>query len=199
MKASSPTISYFFAVLFASCLSRLATYSSSKSPPAMTGCRYEVAEIRSTTWASQVCSALHGRCLARKSESDRSPVHGRRSSLTEHASASQPYRRTRIKTNTPPRNSNLKIEMAPRKTPTLSSALEQLQQSQSLRLLALAETLSPKDLPQSAQKRSSTVSDDSEQNGDTHPAALEADLVHYKVFIYCPAPGREANASPGTV
>lgn len=74
--------------------------------------------------------------------------------------------------------------MAPRAapTPTPSSTLQQLQYPQSLKLLAIAETLSPKDLPQSAQKRSSAVSDDSEQNGDTHPAALEADLVHYKVF-----------------
>ncbi|KAF2176196.1 hypothetical protein K469DRAFT_646119 [Zopfia rhizophila CBS 207.26] len=70
--------------------------------------------------------------------------------------------------------------MAPRKPPTPASALEQLQQPQELKLLAIAETLSPKDLPQSAQKRNSAVSDDSEQNGDTHPAALEADLVHYK-------------------
>ena len=62
-----------------------------------------------------------------------------------------------------------------------SAALEQLQQPQFLKLLAIAETLSPKDLPQSAQKRNSAVSDDSEQTSDTHPAALEADLVHYKV------------------
>ncbi|KAF2653528.1 hypothetical protein K491DRAFT_661700 [Lophiostoma macrostomum CBS 122681] len=61
-----------------------------------------------------------------------------------------------------------------------SAALEELQQPHSLKLLAIAETLSPKDLPQSAQKRNSAVSDDSEQNGDTHPAALEADLMHYK-------------------
>jgi hypothetical protein len=65
-----------------------------------------------------------------------------------------------------------------------TAALEQLQNSPSLKLLAIAETLSPKDLPQSAQKRSSAVSDDSEQNGDTNPAALEADLVHYKVCVY---------------
>jgi hypothetical protein len=64
-----------------------------------------------------------------------------------------------------------------------SAALEQLQQPQYLKLLAIAETLSPKDLPQSAQKRNSAVSDDSEQNGDTHPAALEADLLHYKVPV----------------
>ncbi|PSN70004.1 hypothetical protein BS50DRAFT_488631 [Corynespora cassiicola Philippines] len=73
--------------------------------------------------------------------------------------------------------------MAPRKkstgTTTPASALEQLKQLQSLKLVAIAETLSPKDLPQTAQKRNSAVSEDSEQN-DTHPAALEADLVHYK-------------------
>ncbi|RMZ72325.1 60s ribosomal l37 [Pyrenophora seminiperda CCB06] len=65
-------------------------------------------------------------------------------------------------------------------TPTPASALEQLQQSQSLKLLAIAETLSPKDVPQSTKKRNSAASEDSEQNGDTHPAALEADLLHYK-------------------
>ncbi|KAF2271205.1 hypothetical protein CC78DRAFT_506797 [Lojkania enalia] len=65
-------------------------------------------------------------------------------------------------------------------TATPAAALEQLQKSQTLKLVAIAETLSPKDFPKSAQKRSSAVSDDSEQNGDTHPAALEADLVHYK-------------------
>lgn len=65
--------------------------------------------------------------------------------------------------------------------PTPASALEQLKKSQSLKLLAIAETLSPKELPQSAKKRSSAASEDSEQNGDTHPAALEADLSHYKV------------------
>lgn len=75
--------------------------------------------------------------------------------------------------------------MAPRRksqTPTPAAALEQLQKSHALKLVTIAETLSPKDLPQSAQKRSSAVSDDSEQNSDTHPAALEADLVHYKVL-----------------
>ncbi|CAA9965252.1 Spc7 domain containing protein [Pyrenophora teres f. maculata] len=73
--------------------------------------------------------------------------------------------------------------MAPKRksaTPTPASALEQLQQSQSLKLLAIAETLSPKDVPQAANKRNSAASEDSEQNGDTHPAALEADLLHYK-------------------
>ncbi|KAF2003824.1 hypothetical protein P154DRAFT_519743 [Amniculicola lignicola CBS 123094] len=70
--------------------------------------------------------------------------------------------------------------MAPRPPPTPASALERLQKPQNLKLLSIAESLSPKDLPQSAQKRTSAVSDDSEQNGDTHPAALQADLVHYK-------------------
>ncbi|KAI4691018.1 uncharacterized protein J4E88_002495 [Alternaria novae-zelandiae] len=64
--------------------------------------------------------------------------------------------------------------------PTPAAVLEQLQQSKSLKLLAIAETLSPKDLPQAAKKRNSAASEDSEQNGDTHPAALEADLLHYK-------------------
>lgn len=68
-------------------------------------------------------------------------------------------------------------------SPSATVALEQLQQSQSLKLLSIAETLAPKDHSQSAQKRSSAVSDDSEQNGDTHPAALQADLLHYKVDL----------------
>lgn len=75
--------------------------------------------------------------------------------------------------------------MAPRKAPTPESALETLRVPLSLKLLDIAETLAPKDLPQSAQKRSSAVSEDSEQNGDTHPAALEADLDHYKVSSSC--------------
>ena len=68
--------------------------------------------------------------------------------------------------------------------PSVTDALEELQQPQTLKLLAIAETLSPKDLPQSARKRNSAVSDDSEQNVDTHPAALEADLKHYKVLLW---------------
>jgi hypothetical protein len=76
--------------------------------------------------------------------------------------------------------------MAPKRksataVPTPASALEQLQKTQNLKLLAIAETLAPKDLPQSAKKRNSAASEDSEQHGDTHPAALEADLAHYKV------------------
>ncbi|KAJ4358511.1 uncharacterized protein N0V89_003095 [Didymosphaeria variabile] len=62
-----------------------------------------------------------------------------------------------------------------------SAVLEQLQQPPSLKLISIAETLAPKDNnSQSADKRTSTISDDSEQNGDTHPAALQADLLHYK-------------------
>jgi hypothetical protein len=62
-----------------------------------------------------------------------------------------------------------------------ATALEQLQQARSLKILTIAETLAPKDLPQSSKKRNSAASVDSDQNGDTHPAALEADLLHYKV------------------
>jgi hypothetical protein len=72
--------------------------------------------------------------------------------------------------------------MAPTATPAPADILEKLRQSENLKLLALAETLSPKDIPQTGDKRNSAVSDDSEQNGDTHPAALEADLAHYKVL-----------------
>jgi hypothetical protein len=69
---------------------------------------------------------------------------------------------------------------------TASAALEQLQKSPSLKLISIAETLAPKDSTQFADKRTSTVSEDSEQSGDTHPAALQADLLHYKV--HGPAP-----------
>lgn len=68
--------------------------------------------------------------------------------------------------------------------PSPAEVLEKLRKSESLKLLALAETLSPKDTPQT-EKRNSAVSDDSEQNADTHPAALEADLAHYKVTKTC--------------
>ncbi|KAF1966941.1 hypothetical protein BU23DRAFT_307348 [Bimuria novae-zelandiae CBS 107.79] len=67
------------------------------------------------------------------------------------------------------------------RSPSASDALAQLQQPQSLKLLSIAEALSPKEHhPESSQKRSSAVSDDSEQSGDTHPAVLQADLLHYK-------------------
>jgi len=84
--------------------------------------------------------------------------------------------------------------------PTPETALEQLQKSQSLELLSIAETLAPKDLPQSAKKRSSEVSEDSEQNSDTHPAALEADLLHYKVNSALDHEGRRSsNRCTGTI
>lgn len=65
--------------------------------------------------------------------------------------------------------------------PTPASALEQLHKTQNLQILAIAETLSPKEHPKPSNKRNSAASEDSEQQGDTHPAALEADLLHYKV------------------
>lgn len=76
--------------------------------------------------------------------------------------------------------------MAPKRksasaAPTPASALEQLQKTQNLQILAIAETLSPKEHTQPSNKRNSAASEDSEQHGDTHPAALEADLSHYKV------------------
>jgi hypothetical protein len=73
--------------------------------------------------------------------------------------------------------------MALKTTETAQSVLEKLQGLNTLKLLAIAETLSPKEVPKSAQKRNSAISEDSDQNGDTHPAALEADLMHYKVRL----------------
>ncbi|KAF3004107.1 hypothetical protein E8E13_004126 [Curvularia kusanoi] len=64
--------------------------------------------------------------------------------------------------------------------PTPSSALAQLQQEHELKIIAITEPLKPKDLPPSSKKRNSAASVDSEQNVDTHPAALESDLKHYK-------------------
>ncbi|KAF2632632.1 hypothetical protein BU25DRAFT_487088 [Macroventuria anomochaeta] len=64
--------------------------------------------------------------------------------------------------------------------PTSASALAQLQQDHELKILAITEPLKPKDLPQSSKKRNSAASVDDDQNVDTHPAALEADLKHYK-------------------
>ncbi|KAF2275806.1 uncharacterized protein EI97DRAFT_433749 [Westerdykella ornata] len=72
------------------------------------------------------------------------------------------------------RTMDSKVELSP------TAALQKLNRSEQLKILALAETLSPKELPKPDQKRNSAVSDDSEQNADTHPSALEADLVHYK-------------------
>lgn len=74
-------------------------------------------------------------------------------------------------------------QMSPKPPSDPAAALLALQQSPSLKILDLAETLSPKEIPQSAQKRNSGVSDDSAQDADvdTNPAALAADLAHYKV------------------
>ncbi|KAF2205859.1 hypothetical protein GQ43DRAFT_406465 [Delitschia confertaspora ATCC 74209] len=72
--------------------------------------------------------------------------------------------------------------MASHPTSPPSSALAQLQNpSQPLTLLSLSETLHPKDAqPPSASKRQSNASESSEPTADTNPAALEADLTHYK-------------------
>ncbi|KAG9205713.1 hypothetical protein G6514_007320 [Epicoccum nigrum] len=65
-------------------------------------------------------------------------------------------------------------------TSTPASALAQLQQERELKIIAITEPLKPKDLPPSSKKRNSAASVDSDQNVDTHPAALESDLKHYK-------------------
>lgn len=67
--------------------------------------------------------------------------------------------------------------------PTPASALQQLQQDHELKIIAITEPLKPKDLPQSSNKRNSAASVDSDPHVDTHPAALEADLKHYKVCV----------------
>ncbi|KAF1366002.1 hypothetical protein EJ07DRAFT_93863 [Lizonia empirigonia] len=64
--------------------------------------------------------------------------------------------------------------------PTPASALQQLQQDHELKIIAITEPLKPKHLPQSSNKRNSAASIDSDPHVDTHPAALEADLKHYK-------------------
>ncbi|KAF9698787.1 hypothetical protein EKO04_003064 [Ascochyta lentis] len=64
--------------------------------------------------------------------------------------------------------------------PTPASALQQLQQDHELKIISITEPLKPKDVPQSSKKRNSAASVDSDQHVDTHPAALEADLTHYK-------------------
>jgi len=69
--------------------------------------------------------------------------------------------------------------------PTPAAALAQLKQEQELKIIAITEPLKPKDVPQSSNKRNSAASVDSDQNVDTHPAALEADLKHYKVRTDC--------------
>lgn len=68
--------------------------------------------------------------------------------------------------------------------PTPASALAQLQQEDELKIIAITEPLKPKELPQSSNKRNSAASVDSDQNVDTHPAALEEDLKHYKVSTH---------------
>ena len=85
----------------------------------------------------------------------------------------------------PPKRKSQPQQHAP--APTPSSALAQLDSAPPLKLAEIAETLNPKEISLSTDnKRSSAVSDDSEQNGDTHPAALEADLAHYKVLPFHP-------------
>lgn len=64
---------------------------------------------------------------------------------------------------------------------TPASALAQLQHEHELKIIAITEPLKPKDVPQSSNKRHSSASVDSDPDVDTHPAALEADLKHYKV------------------
>lgn len=76
--------------------------------------------------------------------------------------------------------------------PTPASALAQLQQDHELKIIAITEPLKPKDLPQSSKKRNSAASVDSDQHVDTHPAALEADLAHYKVRVNCSSRDRGA-------
>ncbi|KAJ4336147.1 hypothetical protein N0V87_005583 [Didymella glomerata] len=65
--------------------------------------------------------------------------------------------------------------------PTPASALTQLEQEHELKIIAITEPLKPKDVLQSSSKRNSGASvDEDDQNFDTHPASLEADLKHYK-------------------
>jgi TusA-related sulfurtransferase len=78
--------------------------------------------------------------------------------------------------------------------PTPASALAQLQQEHELKIIAITEPLRPKDIPQSSNKRNSAASVDSDQHGDTHPAALEEDLKHYKVSVNCGCRRRKADA-----
>ena len=97
------------------------------------------------------------------------------------------------KTNTPPFDRqaryNIHTMAATRKSssaaPTPASALEQLQKEHQLKIIAITEPLKPKETPQSSNKRNSAASVDSDQHGDTHPAALEEDLKHYKVSASC--------------
>lgn len=69
---------------------------------------------------------------------------------------------------------------------TPASALAQLEQETELKIIAITEPLKPKDVLQSSSKRNSGASvDEDDQNFDTHPASLEADLKHYKVRMHC--------------
>jgi hypothetical protein len=69
--------------------------------------------------------------------------------------------------------------------PTPASVLRRLQQDHELKIISITEPLKPKEIPQSSKKRNSAASVDSDQHVDTHPAALEADLLHYKVRTSC--------------
>lgn len=107
----------------------------------------------------------------------------------------QPYERdVSAKTNTPhiatqTLTDGLKMvskrKSASAAPPTPASALQQLQQEHELKIISITEPLKPKELPQSSKKRNSAASVDSDQHVDTHPAALEADLLHYKVRVKC--------------
>ena len=67
--------------------------------------------------------------------------------------------------------------------PAPAQALEQLKQNYELKIISITEPLKPKEISQSSKKRNSAASVDSDPHVDTHPAALEADLKHYKVRI----------------
>lgn len=84
-------------------------------------------------------------------------------------------------------------------TSTPASALAQLQQERELKIIAITEPLKPKDLPPSSKKRNSAASVDSDQNVDTHPAALESDLKHYKVCAQCNLVVRSTNLHTGAL
>lgn len=82
---------------------------------------------------------------------------------------------------------------------TPASALAQLQHEHELKIIAITEPLKPKDVPQSSNKRNSAASVDSDQNVDTHPAALESDLKHYKVCASCAHKLRTSDIPPGAL
>jgi len=84
--------------------------------------------------------------------------------------------------------------------PTSASALAQLEQEHELKIIAITEPLKPKDILQSSNKRHSGASvDEDDQNFDTHPASLEADLKHYKVRALQPQQGAGLTAAIGAV